>query len=247
MDFAGVEFMKLKQGEIDIVIFDHAEGHSPDDEDVRREIRRLAVNGDLYIFQMNDEEKKIKLYVSRSQGTQQEISTLQNEIKSRLARTYNNKRQTSKLLTFLNSYNPEAKRFYAKGSDSDATNISSSEPASPQQLSFVDGLLKKKMNKYTELIRVRTFLRNAQVLDDEFEDINKAKAEAKVRAVMMKSYIICEQVLHDKHIKIIKKARRACCEACESAGYLNPDIKFGKRIEEGLEIGYIDTGSDNVV
>jgi hypothetical protein len=241
MDFEGREFVKLKERAIDVAAFEHLEDRDNAGEDKQRiELRRAARESGLFMFQITDEYKKIKLYACRMEGTDQEMETIRAEVKERIARVFANKWNTTGFLSFLGNIDYKNKWFDEKGWDRElGTDDIVREPASQQQMLFAESMLKKRMNIYAELIRIRTFLRNVQAIDDSFEELDRAKAAAKARVLLLKNNIVCSHIYKDKDLKVIKKGRRACCESCAAVGYLDPEIDFGKKMKGDVEIGFI--------
>ncbi len=130
--------------------------------------------------------------------------------------------------------------FDEKGWDKEiAEDDRESEAATEQQVLFAETMINKRMDIYTELIRMRTFLRNMQAVDDDFEQLDRAKTAAKARAMLLKKDVVCRHIYKDKDLKVVRKGRRACCKPCASAGYLDPDVEFGKKVEDGVEIGFL--------
>lgn len=243
MDFEGKEFINLKERKTDLAVFEHLEERTNAEQDKQRiSLRRAAAESGLFMFQITDGNKKIKLYVCRPDGDEAEIEGLRREVKTRTARVFLNKWNTTGFLSFLSNIDYKNKWFDEKGWDKHAEEKDTDhEPASEQQLLLAESMMNKRMNNYTELIRMRTFLRNVQAVDDEFEELDRAKAEAKARHLLLKKDIVCSHIFADKNLKIVRKGRRACCEPCASSGYLDPDIEFGKKIKDGVEIGFIKT------
>ena len=243
MDFEGVEFVKLKERKTDIAVFEHLEERDNAEQDKQRvELRRAARESGLFMFQISGGGSKIKLYACRMEGAPGEMELIRAEVKQRIARVFANKWNTTGFLSFLSNIDYKNRWFDEKGWDKElASDSEESEAATEQQVLFAQTMINKRMDTYTELIRMRTFLRGVQAVDDDFEAIDRNKTAAKARAALLKKDIVCAHIFADKDLKIVRKGRRACCEPCAAAGYLNPDIEFGKKMKGEVEIGFIKT------
>jgi hypothetical protein len=235
MDFKAHEFVKLKQCKIDVVIFDAC----ADDTDMIK-LREKAFKSGFNIFIITDEEKNIRHYACRLEGKQNELEELRREVKERVNRVFANMWNTTGFLSFLSNVHYKNRWFDEKGWDKEiAGNDINYEPATEQQMLFAGSMMEKRADNYTELIRMRTFLRLMQAVDDEFKELDRAKTEAKARQLLLKKDIVCSHIFKDKELKMVRKGRRVCCEPCAAAGYLDPDIDFGKKKKGEVEIGYI--------
>lgn len=241
MDFEGAEFVKLKEHKIDVAIFEHLEERDNPEEDLERiNLRRAAKESGLFIFQITDGHRKIKLYACRPDGDKNEMDAVRAEVKPRIARVFANKWNTTGFLSFLSNIQYKNKWFDEKGWDKELTvDDEPCETATEQQILFAETMIDKRMDVYTELIRMRTFLRSVQAVDDDFEELNKAKTEAKIRVMLLKKNIVCSHIYADKKLKVVRKGRRVCCEPCMAAGYLDPDVEFGRKMKGEVEIGFI--------
>ena len=241
MDFEGKEFVNLKERKTDVVTFGHLEERGSAEQDRERiSLRAAARESGLFMFQITGEHSRIKLYACRMEGTAGEMGLLRAEVRQRIARVFANKWNTTGFLSFLSNIEYKSRWFDEKGWDKEiAEDDRESEAATEQQVLFAETMINKRMDIYTELIRMRTFLRNMQAVDDDFEQLDRAKTAAKARAMLLKKDIVCRHIYKDKDLKVVRKGRRACCEPCASAGYLDPDVEFGKKVEDGVEIGFL--------
>jgi hypothetical protein len=241
MDFEGKEFVKLKERKTDVVRFEHLEDSLSAEQDKERiSLRSATRESGLFMFQITGVDSRIMLYACRMEGDPEETGLIRAEVRKRIARVFANKWNTTGFLSFLSNIEYKNRWFDEKGWDKETGGDGKvSEAATEQQVLFAETIINKRMDIYPELIRIRTFLRNMQAVDDDFEQFDKAKTAAKARALLLKKDIVCRHIYKDKDLKVVRKGRRACCEPCASAGYLSPDAEFGKKMEDGVEIGFL--------
>ena len=235
-------FRKLKSGEVDVAIFDNTgTKDNPDDEIFRDKLREEASDRGLVPFQITKEDGYIMMYVIRDSGTEDELKAAKDEIKGRLRRIFDNKFKTTRLISYLSHNYRRSKYFDVEGGNSEnAHKVSERENASDAQLKYVDGLIEKKKNSYVEMIKLRTWLRAEQEIDDAFRNIASSGKSPREKTAALKGFIICKHLLDNPGLDTRKKGRRACCESCEKAGFLNFDAPFKKTVIGAFEVGEVE-------
>src|ERR1035437_6311455 len=122
MEFEGIEFARLKEGKTGIVGFEHLEDHdNPVEWQARMDLRQDAKRAGLFIFQITDEYKKIRIYACRTAGSADEIESLHTEVKGRISRVYASIWNTIGFISFLSNKFNKNKFFDVKGGDKDNT------------------------------------------------------------------------------------------------------------------------------